>query len=445
MKRLFLIPLMIVLMVLPLLAACEAEEGPEIPAEILIGDTVSYTGPYAVFGGVASFGTEAAIEDINAQGGIYVEEYGTRIPVRWITRDCESDPLKVAPLTEDLILNEHVHFIGGHFEVPTMRQGTAMMAEKYEIPAVFGVGTYEAWIGMREAAAEPWTYSWAFGFSIGTPAQPGDFRADDPGYLMVPTWFGALDAFAAETNKKVAVFAFDDPDGRGWYLEFIAAVAGQGYDCYRAEDQFGIYPPGTTDFTSLIQEWKSYGCEILWGNSIAPDIGTVLKQCTVQGFEPKVVFATRGAMFYQEIVAWGGDLPNGVGMEVYWTPAIQNAEGIGGETPQSLADRWYAATGEPLAQGIGWNYAVAQTLFDAIERAGTLDADAVCQALAETDLITMWGRVVFEQDTQFQRVPCQFGQWQKTDNPWVWESPTVFSYNDFLPATADLIFPKPWD
>jgi branched-chain amino acid transport system substrate-binding protein len=446
-KKLFLIPLIVTLMALTVaLVACPSPAGPEAPEEILIGDTVSYTGPYAVFGGVASWGTEAAFEDINAQGGIYVEEYGATIPVRWITRDCESDPLKVAPLTEDLILNENVDFLGGHFEVPTLRQGTAMVADEYQIPAVFGVGTYEAWIGMRDAAATPWDYSWAFGFSIGTPAQEGDFRADDPGYLMMPTWFGALDAFAADTNKKAALFAFDDSDGRGWYLGFTGAVAEQGYECYRAEDQFGIYPPGTTDFTSLIQEWKSAGCEILWGNCPAPDIGTVLKQCQSQGFEPKVVFATRGAMFYQEIVAWGGDLPDGVGMEVYWTPDMQNAVGIGGETPQGLVTRWYEYSGnEPVPQGIGWDYAVAQTLFDAIERAGTLDADAVCQALADTDLITMWGRVVFEQDNQFQRVPCQFGQWQKTDNPWVWESPTVFSYNSFMPATADLIFPKPWD
>jgi branched-chain amino acid transport system substrate-binding protein len=458
-KKFSIIPLALLLAIVLVAMGCPSPEPttppttapptttpPEIPAEILIGDTVSYTGPYAVFGGVASYGTEAAVEDINKQGGIYVEEYGAKIPVRWITVDCESDPLKVAPLTEDLILRDKVNFLGGHFEVPTMRQGTAMMAEKYKIPAVFGVGTYEAWMGMREAAAEPWTYSWAFGFSIGTPAAEGDFRADNPGYLMMPTWFGALDAFAADTNKKAALFAFDDPDGRGWYLGFSGAVAGQGYDCYRAEDQFGIYPPGTTDFTSLIQEWKSYGCEILWGNSPAPDVGTVLKQCKAQGFEPKVVFATRGAMFYQEIVSWGGDLPDGVGMEVYWTPDMQNAVGIGGETPHSLVDRWYAASGnEPVPQGIGWDYAVAQTLFDAIERAGTLDADAVCQALGETDLTTMWGRVVFEEGNLFQRVPCQFGQWQKTDNPWVWESPTVFSYNDFMPATAELIFPKPWD
>jgi branched-chain amino acid transport system substrate-binding protein len=416
----------------------------KIPKEILIGDTVSYTGPYAIFGGISSFGTEAAIADINKEGGIYVKEYGKKLPVKWITRDCQSDTLKVAPLTQELILKDKVHFLGGHFEVPPMRQGTAMMADKYKVPAVFGVGTYEPWVAMRQAATPPWKYSWAFGFSIGTPAVKGDFREGKRGYLMMATWFGALGAYAEKTNKKAAVFALDDPDGKGWYLGFTGAAGGQGYDCYRAKDQFGIYPLGTTDFTPLIQEWKKHGCEILWGNTIAPDLGIMFKQCKAQGFKPKLVFATRGAMFYQEIVSWGGDLPNGVLTEVYWTPHMKGARGIGGTTPESLAQRWYEAKKEPLAQGIGWNYAVAQTLFDAIERAGTLDSEAVSKALRETDLNTMWGRVVFEKDTQFQRVPCQIGEWVKTDKSYVWEMPITFSYNDFMPATAELLFPKPW-
>ncbi|MFP3975600.1 MAG: ABC transporter substrate-binding protein [Dehalococcoidia bacterium] len=419
---------------------------PEVPTEIRIGDPVSYTGPYAAFGGLSSWGTEAAIADINDEGGIYLSEYDAKVPVRWIHPDCESDPTKLTTLTEDLILNEDVHFLGGHFEVPTLRQGTAMMADKYEIPAVYGLGTYEAWAGMHKAASTSWNYSWTFGFSIGTPAPEGDFRHGNNGYLMMPTWLGALGARADETNKKVAAFAFDDSDGRGWYKAFSAAAGEQGFNVYRVEDEFGIYSPGTQDFTSLVQEWKNNDCEILWGNCPGPDFGTLMKQCKAQGFEPKLVYATRAAMFVEDIAAWGGDMADGVGTEIYWSPSMQNAQGIGGTTPQSLAERYREETGShAVPQGIGWCYAVAQTLFDAIERAGTLDSDAVLEALDETDYTSMWGRVVFEEGTglNFQRVPCQFGQWQKTEEGW--NLPVVFSYNDFMPAMSDMIFPKPWD
>ncbi|GAI27882.1 unnamed protein product, partial [marine sediment metagenome] len=72
-------------------------------------------------------------------------------------------------------------------------------------------------------------------------------------------------------------------------------------------------------------------------------------------------------------------------------------------------------------------YASAQVLFAAIEEAGTLDPDAVREALLATDMMTMNGRATFEKGTQFWRWPVAWGQWRKTDNPWVWEAPTYFS------------------
>ncbi len=416
----------------------------EVPKEIRIGDVVSYTGPYAGFG-FNSFGVEAAVEDINKLGGIYIKEYGKRIPVRWITRDVASDPLKVAPLTEDLILREKINFIGPGLEVPTMRQGTAMMADKYKIPAVYGVGPFESWMAMKQSAGATWKYSFTYGPGIAAPREKGDFRYGDPGYLMLPTWFGALGTHAAKTNKKVAAFALDDADGRAWYMVFTGAAAKEGYDCYRAGEQFGIYPEGTTDFTPIIKEWMKYGCEILWGNCPGPDFGILWKQCHVLGFKPKLVFSTRAAMHYRDISSWGGDLPNGVGAEVYWAPTIKDARGIGDTTPQSLAERWYKAKKEPFTQGVGYQYQAAQVLFDAIERAGTLNPDAVLKAISETDVITLGGRFVFEKGTQFYAMPCALAQWRKTDKPWKWEAPVVFSYNKNMPATAEFIFPMPYE
>jgi ABC-type branched-subunit amino acid transport system substrate-binding protein len=419
--------------------------GQEIPKEIRIGDTFSHTGPYAAFG-FCKFGMEAAVEDINKQGGIYLKKYGKKLPVRWIIRDTQSDMLKVAPLTEDLILNEKVHVLGGHLEPPPMRQGMAMMADKYKIPTVVGVGPFESWMGIREAAAKPFKYTWTIGVSIGTPPSKEHFLYNNPGYLLIPTWLGGLGRYADKTNKKVALSAFDDPDGRAWYMAFTGLMKEKGFDCYGADKQFGMFPPGTTDFSSIIGEWKKSGCEILWANCPGPDFGTLWRQCHTLGFKPKMVLVTRGAIYYRDIASWGGNLPHGVGMELYWDPSIKNARGIGNTTPHSLAERFYKKTNEPLAQGIAFDYFIAQILFDSIERAGTLDSDAILKAISETDLkTTIHGRAAFDKATQHCRHPAQIGQWRKTNKPGGWEAPCVFSYNDFQPATADYIFPMPYD
>jgi branched-chain amino acid transport system substrate-binding protein len=455
-KELLLIPLALLLAISLVAIGCPAQEtttppttpttttppAPEIPKEIRIGDTVSFTGMLASFG-LCNWGAQAAFEDINKQGGIYVEEYNAKIPVRYITLDVASDPLKVAPLVEDLILREKVNFLGPHTEPPQMHQGLAMMAEKYKIPACIGMAVFESWMGLKESAGAEWHYTVGTGFHIAAPYPPGDWRAGNKAYVMMDTWFGALGTFGGQTNKKVAVFAADNADGRGWYMAFTGAAVPQGYDCYRAEDGFGLFPGDTTDFTPVIEEWKDAGCEILWGNCAGPQFGILWKQCHVLGYQPKLVFATNAAAQYQDIEAWGGDLPNGVCLEVFWSPSIQNAAGIGDTTPQSLAQRYFDEYGEPWPQGIGYNYMNAQILCDAIERAGTLDPDEVLAALNATDMNTIYGRATMING--WSAWSCQMGQWWKTDKPWAWESPIVFSYNENMPATADLIFPIPYD
>jgi branched-chain amino acid transport system substrate-binding protein len=416
----------------------------KIPKEILIGDVANYAGPYAVWGQEVTFGAKAAFEDINKQGGVFVKEYGKKLPVKWITRDAQSDMLKVAPLTEDLILREKVNFLGPHMETPPMRQGLAMMAEKHKVPAVVGCGVFESFQEMRKTAPAPWKYTWTFSFHIGAPYPKGDFRENAPAYLLGPTLFAALGTYADKTNKKIGLFALDDPDGRVWYPGFVDVAKKIGYDCYGADKLFGIFPMGTTDFTPLIQEWKNYGVEILWGNCPGPDFGTLWRQCRVLGFKPKVVFATRAAMHYFDIQSWGGDLPQGIMTEIFWNPAIKNAAGIGNTTPQSLVERWYKATGKPLNWGIGWDYLGAQILLHAIEKAGTLDREAVNKAIGETDMKTIFGRVLFDKETQNHGFPCYVGQWRKTDKPWKWECPVVFSQDPNMPTTAEVIFPVPY-
>jgi len=433
--------LVLVLAALPFMAACPAS--PAAPTEILVGVPAPLTGMYAGFGEGGVFGMEAAVDDINGQGGVYVEEYGEKLPVRLIVVNTESDPLKAGTLAEDLIARNGVHFLAYGDQPPPMNAGISTIADRYKIPFICATGPMEPWLGMRMEVEGNWEYTWATGlFALGAPAPEGDFRAG-PGYTIGDTWQAMLDLYGDQTNKKVALFAADDPDGIGWYAAYPGILESLGYDVCGADKKLGLVPMETTDFSSIINEWKDYGCEILWGNAPAPFFGALWKQCSALGFEPEMISVGRAPLFYEDVTAWGGDLPLGIGCEIWWDPSFENSPGIGGTTPQSLAERW-TDTGKQLNRNIGPGYSIIQVLIDAIERAGTLDGAEVNAALADTDLMTIRHRVKFDEN-HFSRGPLTFGQWQKTDQPWVWECPVVFSKHDFIKATADPIFPIPYE
>jgi len=415
---------------------------PTAPAEILVGVPAPLTGIYAGFGEGFVFGMRAAVDDVNRQGGVQVKQYGARIPMRLIVVNTESDPTKAGALAEDLVARSKVHFLAAGDQPPPMHPGVATVADRYAIPYVMSTGPLEPSTAMRNEVQSRWKYTWATGlFAIVTPAPAGDFRAG-PGYTIVDTWKAMLDLYGDQTNKKVAVFASDDPDGVGWFALFSKTLQEWGYTVIGTERKLGLTPMDTADFSSIIRRWKDEQAEILWGNAPAPFVGTLLRQAAALGFKPKMVSIGRAPLFYEDVSAWGGDLPLGIGVEIWWDPSFQNSPGIGGTTPQSLAQRWAKDTGRQLNRNIGPGYRIIQVLIDAIERAGVLDGPAVNAALAKTDLLTIGHRVKFDEN-QFSRGPLVFGQWVKTDKPWVWELPVVFSKHDFIKATANPIFPIP--
>ena len=75
---------------------------------ILIGRPNPATGPLAGFGEASPWADEQAIEAINKKGGIYIKEYGKKVPVKMKMLDTESNPTKAAELAHRLILNDKI-------------------------------------------------------------------------------------------------------------------------------------------------------------------------------------------------------------------------------------------------------------------------------------------------------------------------------------------------
>ena len=101
MKKKILFPMVIILSVI--LFMTNLGSAADAPKEILIGCNTPVTGMFAGFGqGV--WGVQAAVDDLNNLGGVYVKEYGKKIPMKLVVVDNESDPGKSATLAEELIL-----------------------------------------------------------------------------------------------------------------------------------------------------------------------------------------------------------------------------------------------------------------------------------------------------------------------------------------------------
>jgi len=442
MKKLLLIPLAIVLVTALIFGGCKAEE--EVPTEIRIGCSSALTGAYSGFCSHGAFGLQSAADDINALGGVYVEEYGKKLPIRLILADCESDNIKAGTLAEDLIVRDNVHFLTQAGGPQPMITPIHNVAERYKVLWCGVAGLKEQFFALREAVSPPWKYSWDISFAVGMPYPPGSFW-DKPGYTVADSTAIFLDDIFARTNGKVGVYATDDVDGRGWFAGTTPMAVAAGFDVCGQEQDLGIFPMGTTDFTALINDWESCDVELIMGNAPAVETGTILRQSRGVGFQPKAVWGTKGALFHQDISAWGGDLANGVVTELHWHPTLpaEDHPGIGGTTPMSLHERWVAA-GNQYSPAIAFGYGSSQVLYDAIERAGTLETEAVMEAVGETNLKTVLSHIVFDKENQFAGFPMMLGQWREVDRPEKWECVLthVLHYDADI---APLLFPIPYD
>jgi len=450
-NRILFISLAVVLALSVGLIGCDGDgdEEPEAPDYIRIG-TITYTeGMYAGFGGAGIWGTEAAIDDINALGGVYVEEYDTQIELQLYKRESLSDETVVAGHTEYLIDTNQVDAIVIPCIPPPMVAPMVPVVEDAGIPLVAFPAPYEPWLGM--IAAYTHTYTFTSNFHIATPLDP-----DVPGYLIKDIGFEFFDAVGVTptaiggvpTDVVVGVYASGDGDGKGWYELMGAMLEDAGYttsawsvDEEGAATGVGLFPMDTLDYSAIINEWLADGVNVIWGNCPAPHFQDLWTQAYAAGLRPKVIFAARAALFWTDQTALIGppDLATGVGLENWWhneyDPSV--CPGFGTTTPQSLYERWVADSGEQLNPNIGWGYAKVQVMVDAIERADSLDGAAIRDALATTDLDTIAYKINYDAANNSSPAPLYYFQWFWDEDEETVVLKVVVCKHDFLDTTGE--------
>jgi branched-chain amino acid transport system substrate-binding protein len=186
------------------------------------------------------------------------------------------------------------------------------------------------------------------------------------------------------------------------------------------------YAPRSEDYSDMILKAKAAGAEVLLTVPSPPDGLAIQKQMAELGWTPKFELMIRAP----ENVSWGETL-GATGDYVTIFPGWHNAEKFPGVA--ELNAQYQAEFGRPADLLTGPAYACVQIFADAITRAGTLDRDAIRDAMAATDMTAVIGPVTFNEDGT-GNVLNPMVQWQNGTQELVWPEDQ---------ASADLAYPAP--
>jgi branched-chain amino acid transport system substrate-binding protein len=376
---------------------------PPAPEYIEVGASIPLTGKFGSLGSQVKVGYDYAIADINAAGGVMVAEYGKKIPLRLTSYDDESDPTKAVSNLEKVFSEQQVvAYLGG--AASGMHAATTAIAEKNKVPYL---GVSFAWWNIHQRG-----YKYLFSPFPKSPDQARDV------YKALNELIPAAD----QRPTKIAIFQEKTDWGNELGGLFKADAKPAGYEVvYYAE-----YAPGTTDFSTLILDAQKAGADMLLGMPTTPDGIAIVKQTAELGWKPKFTMLVRApdAATWGEATGAGG---NAVTMFAGWHYG-ENFPGV-----KELNAKHQADIGRPSDILVGPAYACVQILAAAIEKAGTLDRDAIRDALAATNMETVIGPVTFNADGT-GNVLNPLVQWQGGKMELVWPLDQ---------KTADFVYPIP--
>ena len=353
-----------------------------LPATIKVGAVIPITGRYAAGGGQVKNGYELAVEDINNAGGVDVG--GTKIPLELVELDDESDPTKTVQNLETLYSSDNVvAYLGGFGS--DLHAAAAGIAEKNKVP----------YLGVAFALYSVHQQGFKYLFSP-FPKSPA----------LAKSTFDMFDSFNPKPTN-IAIFAEKTDWGAELSGLWTQEATARGYKITTYQ-----YAPGTTDFSSIIQPAKDSGADAVLALPNPPDGLALAKQIKELDFNAKAYVFIRAAdppTFGQNLAADSDGF--------YLMPGWNRAVKFTGAA--DMATRYQAKFNAPAAATTGPAYAAVQILADAIHRAGSLDRDAIRDAIAATDLDTIVGHITFNADGTGNVINI-INQWQGGKQVLVW-------------------------
>ena len=424
-KKILIILSVVVLLVGGLFVACEDEVDdngdvngngppPVTKDSIVIGASRPITGSGAPIGD-AALGPIMLVweEKVNADGGIYVAEYGKNLPVEYIIYDDASDVGTMVRLTEKLILEDEIDILFSSC-------GTAFISAQAPVANKYGMVLVTAEGGatiMKEAL----------------PGLPYVFiNLPFSDHYQLPVF---ADMCAAAGAKTAYMITIADLHG----VEY-GGVATQEFDRVGIQVLANKSVPITyTDFSLLVKDAQAADPDVFCVFAYPPIVLPVTGEMMTLGFNPPAVIMGPGCNFGFYGATFGPLTVEGVTCF-----AAANSK-TGPEFERHFSeleamvgwanlDWWGTPFYEPITQM--WEQAVEET--------GTLDQDTIRDYFANNHFDTLLGDTYYEMYGEGggllvkETHPGEIGQWQGG-------IVEIVGGGDWpgVVLTSDWIYPKP--
>jgi branched-chain amino acid transport system substrate-binding protein len=320
-------------------------------AEILIGAAAQLTGDYSWLGEQVERGAEMAVDDLNEAGGVL----GTSVRLILADDYCRGDQAVAAAWK---LVSAGVVFVAGH---PC--SGAAIPASKvYEAEGILMISS---------TASNP---------KLTDEGGPNIFRMagrDDQigriaGNYLADHWGDA----------EIAIVHDGEAYGRGLAEE----TKKQLNDAGLREAMYLTITPGQVDYTDVVLEMRAAGVDVLYYAGYSTEAALIIRQARDRGYKLQLV---SGDALYTE---------------QFWLVAGAAAEGALFTSPPDprnnpnaagVVRNFRAAHYEPEG-GTLHTYASIQVWAQAVEKAGTVEPDAVVAALRKHEFDTVLGRIGFD-------------------------------------------------
>lgn len=343
---------------------------------VTIGRICPMTGEYAEYAEGTLEAEKAAVEELNENGGIFIDALEKKLMVRYLLRDSGSTEKGAKEAALSLIEEENVDLIIVTHSDSTVLPVVKICEEKH-VPCFCADAEENSWLAQGK-------HTYSFLVSAGTEERLNAF---------LPIW--------QEQGITSLAILTDEATTKNAFVE--KAVK------YCADNRITVKEIFLTeDYVKALQDAKADALLCLLDTD---DYISALTKIKNAGLEMKTCMLENGHLYLD---ALNQDSSSSVFDKTYtaevWAPSFSGTSSLTGLDGQGMKDWWDSEYITPCPESLGYKHGIVEVAVEALKRAMAIDADAIIQAAEELNLDTVLGHIHFDTD-HFNALSCVASQW----------------------------------